>query len=104
MQRTFAIAFGTGVLVSIVFLLSNVVLRHLATSGSLGNNFELLMLAVWPSSFWLMGVRGTDITSWLILSESVLANGLLYGAIGLLGHVVCKSLSRLRPRKPDVPS
>ena len=75
-----------------------IILRPLHISGVVKNGFETIELILWPSSFWLMATRGTDLASLLILAESILANGILYALISLpvyaLKHFVFRSKSR----------
>jgi hypothetical protein len=71
-----------GVLVSVV-LLSSIGPR---VARSLGCEPYELMLAVWPSSMWLLATAGQEdtLSGYWIVAQAVLANFLLYAVGGLV--------------------
>ena len=67
------------------------VLHYSAAHWALATHFRVLSVTdvVWPSSFWLLATDGDEYSfgSWVIVAESILANGVLYGAVGLVASV-----------------
>jgi steroid 5-alpha reductase family enzyme len=78
-----------GVMLALTLL---VLLQYSAAHWALSTHFRLLSIAdlVWPSSFWLLATDGVEraLQSRAIVAMSILANGVLYGTVGLVASLL----------------
>ena len=78
------------------------IVGYSATHWTMATQFRLLSITdvLWPSSFWLLATDASEnsLRSWGIVALSIVANGIVYGTVGLLA-----SLSRTRAPEPATP-
>ena len=81
--------FLLGVAVSLLVLLVTwTIVEPLHLSTIRKDIFEKVSLILWPTSFWLMAATGLDFGSMLVLLLAILANGIMYAILALLGRTV----------------
>jgi hypothetical protein len=95
MKKILIWGFATGVLVAMCLLgIYYFGLRPLGLFIKYKNDFERIMLWLWPCSLWLMAVRGLDWVSLFIVAVAFIGNGFFYAFLACIVYFVKRLIWR----------